>query len=559
LAQPDRPKLRFRLSASLLAQLGAVAVGIGVFVFLMSHSIAPYFANRPSKGAPESDFKAQLDRSVPAILSNFDIPGVVVATVVNGKPSRTYAYGYANIERRQPMRTDTVFRVASLSKSLTAWGVLRLVQDGKVSLDAPAERFVQRWPVPPSTFPAEAVTVRRLLNHTSGLNPGGDSYRQPDQPAQSAADLLRLGGKGAEPAALILPAGKRFLYSVPGYTILQMMIEDQSHRPFADYMLDTVIRPLGMGSSSYRWDAALRARTATPYVSDLGPSPVDIPQDQAADSLFSTAPDLARFIAAPLPDKTMPPGGGVLSAASVAQLYDNPADVPSLQLAGFAPDQPTLGYFLEPIPGQPMIVTNGGYDPGWASRFYFAPATGDGLVILTNSDHAQPIIAHIASVWSSWRGLPPTGMTRTYRTLGSEAGAVLSLVVTLALSLGAGLLLEMRSDAKRRFAFKRIAPATNALECILAICTVGLWVFAYKGVRGMPTLNTVGTAVISLFVIVVIARIILPVRSGYSDQADREGPDFVGDLADLRLPTPEPADPRVASSPVEPSENVAAR
>ena len=536
-----------------------MAAGIGVFIFLMSHSIAPYFANRPIKGAAEAAFKAQLDRSVPSILRNFDIPGVVVATVVNGAPSQTYAYGYANIERREPMRTDTVFRVASISKSLTAWGVLRLVQDGKVSLDAPAERFVRRWPVPPSAFPVRAVTVRRLLNHTSGLSPGGDTYRRPDQPAQSAADLLRLGGAGTEPAALVLPAGKQFLYSVPGYTILQMMIEDQSGRPYADYMRDTVIRPLGMASSSYQWDAPLRPRTATPYVTDHGASPVDIPQDQAADSLFSTAPDLARFIAAPLPDKDLPAGAGVLSAASVAELYNNPADLQYSQMAGFAPDEPTLGFFLEPIPGRPTIVTNGGYDPGWASRFYFVPQTGDGLVILTNSDHAQPLIAHIASVWSSWRGLPPTGMTRTYRTLGSEADAVLSLIVTLAISLGAGLLLEMRSDAKRRFAFRRIAPATNALECILAICTVGLWVFAYRGVRAMPTLNTVGTLVISLFVIVVVARIILPVRSGYREQTDGKGPDFTGDLVDLRLPAAEPVDPRPASAPAEPAEADAAR
>ena len=541
----------------MIAQLGALGAGLAVFAFLMVYSIAPYFTSLPKKGEPEAAFKAQLDRSAPRILHHFGIPGVVIATVVNGAPSRVYAYGFANIEQRQPMTADTVFRVASISKSLTAWGVLRLVQDGRVDLDGPARRYLRHWPVPWSVYPSSGVTVRRLLNHTSGLNPGGDTYRRPDQPAQSASDLLRLGGPGSQPAALILPPGRQFVYSVPGYTILQMMIEDQSRQSFPAYMKAAVLEPLGMTSSSFEWDVALRRRTATPYVTDRGPSPVDIPQDAAADSLFTTAPDLARFIAAPLPDKLLPAGAGVLSPASVAQLYNQTADVPSLQLEGFAPDQPTLGYFLERAPGQPVIVTNGGFDPGWSSRFYMAPMTGDGIVILTNSDHAQPVIAQIASIWSSWRGLPPTGMTRTYRMLGVEAGAALSLIVTLAISLGAGLLLEMKSDAKRRFAFKRIAPATNALESILAIVTVGLWTFAYRGVRAMPTLNTVGASVIIFFVLVVISRIILPVRSGYSDDAPASPASaFVGNLEDVRFPpletsevaTPEPPTARPLSS-----------
>ena len=139
----------------------------------MVYSIAPYFASRPAKGTSEAAFKTQLDRSAPRILRHFGIPGVVVATVVNGAPSMVYAYGFANVEQRQPMTPDTVFRVASLSKSVTAWGILRLVQNGRITLDGPAQRYVRHWPVPPSAFPSKAVTVRRLLNHTSGLNPGG--------------------------------------------------------------------------------------------------------------------------------------------------------------------------------------------------------------------------------------------------------------------------------------------------------------------------------------------------------------------------------------------------
>jgi CubicO group peptidase (beta-lactamase class C family) len=494
----------------MLAQIAAIMGGLLVFLFLLTFSIAPYFASLPRKGATEAQFKAELDREAPRMLRHFGIPGVVIATVVNGAPSRIYAYGFANLERRQPMTPDTVFRVASISKSLTAWGVLRLVQDGKVSLDGSAQSYLRQWPLAPSVFPSKAITVRRLLNHSEGLNPGTDTFRSANEPAQSPLDVLREGGAAGAPASQIQPAGKSFLYSVPGYTILQMMVEDQTHEPFADYMKRTVLRPLGMNSSSFQWDETLRGRTATPYVTDHGASQIDIPQDAAADSLFTTAPDLARFIAAPLPDARLPAGAGVLSEASVAELYSDPDDASSLPLAAFGPDHPTLGYFLERLPGQPVIVTNGGYDPGWASRFYLVPATGDGIAILTNSDHAQPLIAQIASIWSSWRGLPPTGMARTYRALGVEAGAALGLVVMLTISFAGGLALEIAGQTRRFLAFRRIAPAASALECVLAITTVGLWVLAYRAVRAMPTLDAVGTSAIAFFTLVVVARVIFP-------------------------------------------------
>ena len=506
------------LSASSLAQIGAIAGGIAVFIFLMIFSIAPYFASRPGRGASEPEFKAELDRFVPRALHHYGIPGVVISTVIDGTPAQTYAYGYANAAEKRAMTPDTVFRVASISKSLTAWGVLRLVEGGKIKLDGPVERYLRAWPLPPSTFSSKGVTVRRLLNHTAGLSPGADTFRRPDQSAQTPREVMRRSLPGTLPPMIVQPAGRAFRYSVPGYMMLQMLIEDQTHHPFADYMKNAVLLPLGMTSSSFDWDPALRPRTATPDVSDQGPAPIDVPQDQAADSLFTTAPDLARFIAAPLPDKMLPAGAGVLSAQSVRELYSDPASIPSLQLAGFGPDLPTLGYFVERVPNQPTIVTNGGYDPGWSSRFYMVPATGDGVAILTNSDRAQPVIAQIASIWSVWRGLPPTDMTRTYRTLGVEADAALSLVVMLSLSLAAGLLLEVKSDAKRRWAFKRMAIAASALESVLAISVVAIWLFAGPAVRAMPTLNAVGATAISFFALVVLARLLLPVRSGYDPQ-----------------------------------------
>jgi CubicO group peptidase (beta-lactamase class C family) len=504
-----------KISMSKIAPFAAICSGIVVFLFLMTYSIGAYFALRPTAGASEADFRRELDRSAPAILDHFGVPGVVVATVVNGAPSHIYAYGLADIRTHRPMRADTVFRVASISKSLTAWGVLHLVQQGKVDLDSPAEHYLAHWPLPASAFPSQAVTVRRLLNHTAGITAGADTFRRPNEPPLSTLAQLRgqgwTDGESNEPAALVSAAGKSFVYSAAGYTMLQMLIEDQSHRPFADYMKDEVLDPLDMTSSSFRWDEALRARTATGYTADGQPSPPVISQDAAADSLFTTGADLARFIAAPLPDEHLPAGAGVLSANSVEDLFDEQTKVQSLQLGGLGPDRPALGYFIEHSPGHPPIVTNGGYDPGWSSRFYLVPATGDGLVILTNSDLGQPVIAQIASIWSSWRGLPPSGLTSAYRSLGIEAAVLISLLVMIGVSFAFGLVLEVNSGARRFGAFRSTTLISNLLECLLGTSSLLVWVLTYRALRTLPILNAVGTSAIIWLMLVILAKLIFPV------------------------------------------------
>jgi CubicO group peptidase (beta-lactamase class C family) len=256
------------------------------------------------------------------------------------------------------MTPTTVFRVASISKSVTAWGVLRLAEQGKINLDSPAEAYLPTWPLPPARFPSREVTVRRLLNHTSGLNEGTDTFRRPDQPAKSPQELLLPQATSEDPhpikAALTKPAGQKFVYSVPGYALLQLLVRTQAHQPFSDYMETSVLQPIGMTSSSFKWTEDLGNRIATPYMSSGRPGEVMLPHDLAADGLLSTAEDMSLFMAAALPNPAADARPDMLSQRSISQLYADPADLPEL---------PALGYFIERNPGQPDLVTNGGFDP----------------------------------------------------------------------------------------------------------------------------------------------------------------------------------------------------
>ncbi len=510
--------IRRRVRSAVVSNLAAVAGGLLVVVYLATYSLAPMFTVRPTAGAPEAAFKSELDRSVPKILSHFHVPGMVIATVVNGIPSHTYAYGFADISRHRAMRPDTVFRVASISKSLTAWGVVRLVDAGQIDLDAPAQSYLPVWPLPKSPFPSSALTIRRLLNHTSGLNSGGDTFRPADQPPISAAEVLRTpmadAGPTPLPARLAGPADQSYAYSVPGYALLQMVVEAKSGQPFVDYMHSAVLQPLGMVSSSYAWDPALRDRTATPYLSDGQPSPVLIPQDQAADSLFSTAPDLARFVAAPLPDPQYPAGAGVLRPSSVPNLYQSPGWMPRIGVAGLGIDLPALGCFVENLGGGRELITNGGYDPGWSSQFFLVPSTGDGLVILTNSEDGQPAIAEIAATWSQWRGLPPTMLTLAYKHLGATAALALGLLAAINVSFWKGLVSGVARGGRRFGRFSPTEMAAGCVECMLAICIMWLWMLEHARVQTLPSFDLVGTVAIRAFVLVTILRLLFPHASG---------------------------------------------
>ncbi len=515
-----------RVARAALSNLIAVIGGAAVATFLVTYSLGAFFSFGPTPGAPETAFQTELDRRVPKILEHFHVPGVVIATVVDGAPSRTYAFGSADVAHHRPMRSDTVFRVASISKSLTAWGVVHLADTGKIDLEAPAENYLPAWPLPKSNYPTSAVTISRLLSHTAGLNAGEDTFRRPDAPAVSASELLKTPLADASPtpmpARLDGPAGQSFVYSVPGYALLQMVVEAQTGQDFDGYMKAAILRPLGMTSSSYQWDASLRPRTATPYLGDGQPSPVLIPQDEAADSLFTTAPDLARFVAAPLPDRALPAGAGVLKPADVARLYQPPSWMPRIELAAVGADLPGLGHFVEHFADGRVVVTNGGYDPGWSSQFFVVPSTRDGLVVLTNSEVGGPAIAQIAAMWSKWRGLPPTVLTRAYENLGAVAALAIGVLAAINISFGKGLALGI-AGRRRRFAhFSPTEMAAGCIECLLAICIMWLWMLEHARVQALPTFDLVGTAAIRVFVAVTILRLLFPVADARA--GEHKGP-----------------------------------
>lgn len=166
------------------------------------------------------------------------IPGVALTILRDGKIIHQAGFGVADLEQDLPVRADTVFNIGSLSKQFLAEGILLLVQDGKVALDAPVSLYL---PDAPASW--SAITIRHLLSHTAGLireAPGFDGDK-----VQSDIQVIR----SAYGVPLNAPTGTRFEYSNLGYFILAEVISRTSGKPWPAFFAERIFRPLGMNAT----------------------------------------------------------------------------------------------------------------------------------------------------------------------------------------------------------------------------------------------------------------------------------------------------------------------
>jgi CubicO group peptidase (beta-lactamase class C family) len=317
-----------------------------------------------------------VERAARQALAASTTPGLAMALVHHGEVVWAAGYGVADRGTGQPVTAGTRFQAASLSKPVTAWGVLRLVESGRIGLDEPVTGHLRRWRPPPSAFDAEGLTVRRLLSHTAGLSVHGYVGQTIDRPLPSI--MASLAGETGDsfPVELLETPGRGWLYSGGGYSLLQLLVEELTGRPFADYMQAEVLEPLGMTVSSYRWSRT--AETARPHDAGGGPIPDFTFAEQAAAGLGSTAPDLARFVAAALAGpRGEPPGRGVLSPVGV-QLALTPAPGTEGRWG--------LGYGLGYLPSGDRLAYHEGANRGWRAGLALLPDRRAGIVAVANGD-----------------------------------------------------------------------------------------------------------------------------------------------------------------------------
>ena len=350
---------------------------------------------------PIDEYTMHLDRQVPAFMEFYDIPGSSIALVKEGKLVWSEAYGLADVQTGRKLTKDTPMRVQSISKSITAWGIMKLVEQGKIELDAPILQYFKSWHFPESEFSAKRVTVRQLLSHTGGL-PLGDVFTiySPHEEMPSLREKL------TKEAMLVREPGSAFSYSNTGYNMLELLIEEVTGQAFGDYMRREILIPLGMNRSTFIWDERFDAAVPVGYDLRGKPVPAYVYPEKASGGLFATAEDIAIFTIAGMKDA--PHDKQILSPNTIEALY-TPASK-EIGIYSLVFDAYGLGHYIETLPNGERAISHGGQGTGIMTHFHAIPETGDAIVILTNSQRSWPFISYLLRDWARWQGFESIGM-----------------------------------------------------------------------------------------------------------------------------------------------------
>jgi CubicO group peptidase (beta-lactamase class C family) len=372
------------------------------------------FCSGAAVAASEAPYTAT-DRIFEEYRLDAHVPGLVYGIVADGRLVHVGTLGVQDTGSNRPVTADTLFRVASMTKAFTALTVLKLRDDGRLRLDAPASEYVPEmkdWDYPTDDSPA--IRVRDLLNHAGGFvtdDPWGD--RQTPLPEAEFTKLLA----GGVPFATV--PGTRFEYSNLGYAILGRIITNVSGAPYSDTITRALLQPLGMDASGFDAEAAPRERRALGYRWEddtwrLEPT-LKPGTFGAMGGLQTSANDYAKWVTFLL--SAWPPRDGAddgpVRRATVRELaqgsnYPRMRDRPAR--TGTAPSRQPIAY------GMGMIVAidealgltishSGGY-PGYGSHVLLMPDRGIGIFAMVNRTYAGPARA----VWDAAVALDAAGL-----------------------------------------------------------------------------------------------------------------------------------------------------
>jgi CubicO group peptidase (beta-lactamase class C family) len=358
----------------------------------------PRFAD-PARRQKLAAALPEIEKVFANTLARQKLPGLAFGVVIDGELVFGKGYGVRDVAATAPVDADTVFRIASMTKSFTALAILKLRDEGRLSLDDPASKYVPEMArLAPATADSPAITIRHLLTHSEGFpedNPWGDR-----QLARSDATLGRWieGGIPFSNAP-----GVAFEYSNYGFAILGRIVARASGMRYRDYVDAHILRPLGMTATTWEAASVPPDRLARGYRAD-GDGWQEEPaladgSFGAMGGLFSSVRDLARytsFFLSAWPPRD-DPEAGPLRRSSVREMQQ------AWRFSGAGASRDTVeaplrfstnayGYGLTVAQSCRFrfVVSHGGGLPGFGSVMRWLPEHGVAIVALANLTYAGP-------------------------------------------------------------------------------------------------------------------------------------------------------------------------
>jgi serine beta-lactamase-like protein LACTB, mitochondrial len=241
-----------------------------------------------------------IDQIVEKARTEQKLPAVAVAVSLKGKIIFSKAYGFADLENNVPATTQTLIRTASVAKPMTAVGALELVEQGKLDLNAPIQKYCPQFPV--KKWP---ITTRELLGHLSGIRWYEGKETESTVHYHSTVDGMII----FKDDPLVAPPGEKYNYSTYGYTVVGCVMEGASGEKYPQYMVEHVFRPAGMTHTIVD-DFAIVPHRASGYEKDengnvINARLMDSSYKIPGGGFVSNAEDLVRFANAVMTDKLL--------------------------------------------------------------------------------------------------------------------------------------------------------------------------------------------------------------------------------------------------------------
>jgi len=420
---------------------------------------APVRHDADHVGAPTglTDVEQALDRFVGDQLRSTSIPGAALALTHDGQV--VHVRGFGRDSDGTPVTADTLFRIASLSKSFTSLAVMQLVEQGRVSLDDRITDLLPEFhPVDPR---ATDITVAEVLNHTSGLADQAFNELSGHQPRTLAEAVARLNG-----THLVADPGTEWNYHNPNYEIAARIVEVVSGQDFNAYLRERVLTPAGMTSStSVNTDNGAVDGLVDGHIALFGRQmPVAAPDifGAGAGEVVSTAADMAKWLVIQTNDGRSADGTQLVSTHSLTQMHTASTST------GYA-----YGWSVHRRSGEPTRIDHSGNLVTFSAYQALLPDSGYGVVLLFNSASVlgsdQSAIYHGVLDILSGSDMTPDGAQPTAATVDYVIGT-LTIVV---LVLGMRGVVNARSWSSRRATARRFGRTLTGLRLLPLLVVLG--------------------------------------------------------------------------------------
>ncbi len=326
----------------------------------------------------------QIGKIAETSIAEQGLAGLSLSVVYTDQPIFAKGFGYADIETQTPVRADSLFHTASISKLFVATSIMQLADRGLIDLDAPAANYLPGFPF--SSDPGTPISIRMMLSHSAGI-PDVEDYEW-DTPAYSSQDARRYV-RSLQGMELISTPGEEFNYSNIAFDTLGQVIAEVSGLSFEEYVQTRILSPLQMDSSSFLYANFKGPRLTAPHIRNeengqLQKHPV-YPYNRIhapSSTLASNARDMGRWMLANLQRGELK-GNRILPAATYRQMWQPETVINGENWVG-------LSWFHTSYKNEDLFYHSGG-DTGYSAVCILVPDKQLGVTVMTNTDQAKVV------------------------------------------------------------------------------------------------------------------------------------------------------------------------